>query len=403
MIRNLRIKFICIIMTVVTVMLAVIFGLVLHITGENLERESMQVLQQAAGSPVFSMGFREKQVGLPYFYVDQDVWGNLRVAGNINMQEYGEEVVRELWVLAQSLEEHTGEIPGQDLRYQRTNGITGVGYVFVDVSSQRATMENLWKSCAGIGVLSFAVFLVISVLLARWAIKPVETAWDQQRQFVADASHELKTPLTVIMTNAELLQEPSYAEPERQQFAGNILAMSYQMRGLVESLLQLARADSGQSVQNVAPLDYSKLVSDALLPFEPLYFEQGLMLESRIDPGLQVSGVEQNLSQVVDILLDNGLKYSAPGGTVLLELKSQGRQCLLRVSSPGPVLTPKQCKDIFRRFYRVDQARSMNHSYGLGLAIAQRIVSDHRGKIWAEGKDGRNDFYVLLPFCQESV
>ncbi|MBQ7801027.1 MAG: HAMP domain-containing histidine kinase [Oscillospiraceae bacterium] len=398
MIRKLRVKFICIIMTVVTVMLGVIFGLVLHITSQNLQRECLQALQQAADSPGFLLDRRENAIGLPYFVITQDLWGNLRISGNVNLEIYGEEELQSFWQAAQQGTEQIGEIEDYDLRFMRSNSPSGLEYVFVDVTSQKNTMSNLRKSCLGIGTVCFAAFWGISILLARWAVRPVENAWDQQRQFVADASHELKTPLTVILTNAELLQEPEYGEGERGQFAGSIQAMACQMRGLVESLLQLARADSGQSKQEVAPLDYSKLVADALLPFEPLYFEQGLLLESDVEPGLRLTGTARSLSQVVDILLDNGLKYAAPGGTVRLTLRSQGRgQCVLSVSSPGQTLTPQQCRDIFRRFYRVDQARSMNHSYGLGLAIAQRIVADHRGRIWAEGRDGVNTFYVILP------
>ena len=398
MIRKLRVKFICIIMAVVTVMLCVTFGTVLHITAQNLEKESLQALQRAAGSPGFVLDRRENDVGLPYFSISQDIWGNLLISGNVNLDIYEEAELQSFWEAAQSFTGQIGEIETYHLRFMRANSPSGSSVVFVDVTSQISTMENLRKSCVGVGLAVLIAFWGISILLARWTVKPVETAWDQQRQFVADASHELKTPLTVILTNAELLQDQSYDGEARRQFSDSILAMSYQMRGLVESLLQLARADSGQTKQEVEPLDYSKLVEDALLPFEPLYYEQGLVLESRVEPGIRLTGTPRSLRQVVDILLDNGLKYAAPGGTVLLELRSQGRgQCLLSVSSPGQTLTPRQCKDIFRRFYRVDQARSMNHSYGLGLAIAQRIVADHRGKIWAEGREGINTFHVTLP------
>ena len=114
------------------------------------------------------------------------------------------------------------------------------------MSSERATLKNLTETCAAIGVLCFAAFLLISWLLARWAVKPVETAWRQQRQFVADASHELKTPLTVIMTNAELLNSPGFDETRRSQFAAHILTMSRQMRQLIEEMLDLARTDNGR-------------------------------------------------------------------------------------------------------------------------------------------------------------
>lgn len=118
----------------------------------------------------------------------------------------------------------------------------------------------------------------------------MERAWTQQKQFVSDASHELKTPLTVILTNAEMLRDPSYSEPERQRFAKSILTMSHQMRGLVESLLELARVDNGAVKKVFEALDWSSLVQDAVLPFEALFFEKGLTLQTDIEPGITVRG-----------------------------------------------------------------------------------------------------------------
>ena len=136
-----------------------------------------------------------------------------------------------------------------------------------------------------LAVVSFAVFFAASLLLSRWAVRPVEIAWRQQKQFVADASHELKTPLTVIISNAELLQQPGYDEAQRKKFSDSILIMSRQMRHLVESLLDLARLDSVQGTNDFAELDFSALVEDCILPFEPLFFERGLQLESEVEAG----------------------------------------------------------------------------------------------------------------------
>ena len=135
-------------------------------------------------------------------------------------------------------------------------------------------MQNLLRSCPLFGTASLLAFWGISLLLAWWAVRPVARAWDQRRQFTADASHELKTPLTVILTNAELLQDPARSPAERDHFAGQILAVAHQMRGLVENLLELARVDSGLSTA-VEGLDWSRLVSEAVLPFELLCFERG--------------------------------------------------------------------------------------------------------------------------------
>lgn len=392
MIRKLRAKFVGIIMAVVLLMLGVIFGLVIHITRENLDIAAGQVLQRVLSEPAILRDPRES-VTLPYFTMTRDRRGALLIAGNINPELYTDDELQLFWETVWDQTEPEGEISGTSLRFLRA----GSSCAFVDVSGQRSVLRQLVKSCISVGAVSLLAFFGISILLARWAVRPVERAWDQQRQFIADASHELKTPLTVILTNAELLEEPEYDEQDRAQFAGSILTMARQMRTLVENLLQLARADMGRSPKEVKELDYSMLITDALLPFEPLYFEQGLTLDSRVAPGIRVRGNPWNLKQVADILLDNGIKYATPGGRVELELSRHSRnQCLLRVSSPGMPLTAQQCKDIFLRFYRVDSSRSDRSSYGLGLSIAQRIVSDHHGKIWAESKDGKNHFYVML-------
>lgn len=273
--------------------------------------------------------------------------------------------------------------------------------IFMDISSEIATMQNLYRTCVIIGLGSFASFLVISIFFARWAVRPVEEAWAQQRQFVSDASHELKTPLTVILTDAEMLKSPRFDEAHKTQFVENILTMSNQMRGLVESLLQLARVDNGaiqkMPLQNI---DLSELVSDELLTFDALFFEKGLTLVEDITGGITVHGSTQHLKQVVEILLDNAQKYSEPHGTVRVTLQKSGsHHCLLSVADPGDAISPEDLRKIFQRFYRIDEARAMNHSYGLGLSIAENIVKNHKGRIWAESAEGINTFRVELPMA----
>lgn len=271
--------------------------------------------------------------------------------------------------------------------------------VFSDVSSALSAMRNLLYSCLLIALLAFLGFLIIAIFLARLTVRPVEQAWIQQKQFVSDASHELKTPLTVILTNVELLQEQSEAaSPGIQRFANNILTMSQQMRGLVESLLELARVDNG-SIQKLSlqPVDLSRLVEKELLTFEAMFYEKGLLLTDDIAENIHVKGSAQHLSQVVEILLDNAQKYAAPNGTVHVMLRQSPHHALLSVADPGEAISEENLKNIFKRFYRIDPARAMNHSYGLGLSIAQSIVENHRGRIWAESQDGINTFFVELP------
>ena len=398
MIRKLRLKFVCVNMLIVTVMMAAIFSMVYHFTQADLETQSVSMLQSVAATPFRANrpGDPPEWVQLPFFVLDLDQAGNVTAAaGYFDLTD--EDDLQTLVYEANSAGGRVGVLPAYGLRYCRSVTPHGERIAFADMSSERATLANLMKSCLLIGALCFAVFLLISWLLARWAVKPVETAWQRQRQFVADASHELKTPLTVIMTNAELLNSPDFDETRRSQFAAHILTMSRQMRQLIEEMLDLARTDSGQANLVLSQVDLSKLVSDAVLPFEPVFFEAGLTLTADIQEGITLRGSGQHLRQTADILLDNARKYAAPPGEVTVTLTRTGSRCRLAVSNPGPEISKEDLKNIFKRFYRSDAAHTQRGSYGLGLSIAQNIVLRHHGKIWAESKNGRNTFFVELP------
>lgn len=400
MIKRLKLIFICINMVIVTAMLLVIFGTVLHFTQANLEQQSERMLQsvlESRGHP--RPGELSGQAQLPYFYVSVNSFGELSATFSGYYDLTDTDALQEIISLTLSDPAQSGVLKDCGLRFLKRTTPFGQSIVFADMSSELATMGSLVKNCVIIGIASFIAFLGLSFLLAGWAVKPVESAWNQQRQFVSDASHELKTPLTVILTNAELLQQGGYAEEDREKFVSSILTMSHQMRGLVESLLELARVDNGGQNMVFSRLNYSELVTDALLPFEPVYFEKGLLLESEVAEGVFVKGSAQHLKQVLDILLDNASKYAAPDSTVQVTLRTQGAHCLLSAANPGEEISKEDLKNIFKRFYRVDKARSMNHSYGLGLAIAEGIIHRHNGKIWAESGGGINTFFVQLPLA----
>ena len=450
MIRKLRVRFVSIMMLIVCTMLIIIFGLVVHMTHARIREDGFRMMENAVYAPMGTLSDRNpkrkdenKQMNilLPFFRVLIDADGKIvdMDGGYYDLtQEGSEAVLEELVSAATASEEKVGDLHDYNLRYYRTSAkkwfnkkvpdgnpmpetvlsdeatpssatedapsdssSEGQIIVFADISSEIATMRNLYRTCVIIGLGSLASFLVISIFFARWAVRPVEEAWAQQRQFVSDASHELKTPLTVILTDAEMLKSPRFDEAHKAQFVDNILTMSNQMRGLVESLLQLARVDNG-AIQKM-PLQHinlSGLVSDELLTFEALFFEKGLTLAEDIADGITVHGSAQHLKQVVEILLDNAQKYSDPHGTVRVTLQKSGaHHCLLSVADPGDAISPEDLRKIFQRFYRIDEARAMNHSYGLGLSIAENIVKNHKGRIWAESAEGINTFRVELPMA----
>ena len=415
MIRKLRVRFVSIMMVIVCTMLIIIFGLVVHRTHSRIREDGLRMMENAAYAPMGTLSDRNPKrkdenktmnILLPFFRVLIDADGKIvDMDGDYYdlTQEGSEAVLEELVSAVTASEEKVGDLRDYNLRYYRSGARKWDGQIiiFMDISSEIVTMQNLYRTCVIIGLGSFASFLVISIFFARWAVRPVEEAWAQQRQFVSDASHELKTPLTVILTDAEMLKSPRFDEAHKAQFVENILTMSNQMRGLVESLLQLARVDSG-AIQKMPlqTIDLSGLVSDELLTFDALFFEKGLTLAEDITDGITIHGSPQHLKQVVEILLDNAQKYASPQGTVQVTLQKSGaHHCLLSVSDPGDPIRPEDLKKIFQRFYRIDEARAMNHSYGLGLSIAENIVKNHKGRIWAESAEGINTFRVELPMA----
>lgn len=403
MIRKLRLKFVLINMSVVTIMMAAVFGLIFTFTSANLERESIHMMQDIAGQP-FRLEAPDQlaeNVRLPFFTLQVDPGGTLLEAGggyyDLSNREFLDSLVR----TAMASPHQLGVLDEYDLRYYRFESPQTRSVVFADISSERATLDGLLRTCLIIGVISFFGFLWASILLSKWAVRPVEQAWKEQRQFIAAASHELKTPLTVIMTNAQLMSSPGCDEQKHAKFLDSILVMSRQMKKLTEQMLELARSESAEPGLAFAPVDWSGLVSRTVLPFESVFFEKGMELKVEVEEKIQVIGEQAQLRQVVEILLDNAQKYASPGANVWVSLRRQSRgRCLLTVANQGEEIAPEDLPQLFRRFYRADPARSRNGSFGLGLSIAQSVVTRHRGRIWAQSRDGVNRFMVELP-CKE--
>ena len=302
MIRKLRIKIVLVIVLVAAVMLGVIFGMSYTMTRQDLRAQSLSMMQAIAANPFEPLPLgQSRQVRLPYFVLRTDAFGNLVAIGSTDYDLTDRSFLRAVAAAASASEADIGEIPAYHLRFCRVDG----SVIFADISSEQQTLQGLVRSSLLIGGGSLLALIGLAILLARWAVRPVETAWRQQKQFVADASHELKTPLTVILTNTELLQSPDYDEAQKQQFTDGIRTMAQQMRALVERLLELARAENARPQATFAPVCLSEVAETSALLFEAALYERGLTLETQVEPELKVSGDERQLGQLVEILLDN--------------------------------------------------------------------------------------------------
>ena len=402
MLKTLRIRFVVITMTIVSVILCALLFLIAGFMQQNTERESLDRMRMLSRNMdrdrEHPPGRREMRT--PYFALKLSPEGDkTEVSGDESFYELSDEsFLSDVQQAALSSGKEHGLIREYDLRFLKLSAPEGrTLLIFTDTTGEQGFLRNLCLILTGIGAFSFFVFLVITILLSKWAVEPARLAFEDQKRFTADASHELKTPLTVILTNAELLLSEDADREQKTRFAENILLMAKQMQKLVQDLLSLTRTDHALKEAKLTPLNLSGLCEDALLPFEPLYFEQGLTLTSDIAEGIMVKGSSEHLIRLLEILLENALKYSEQG-EVKLELSGHRKHsCLLTLSNPCEEFTEEELQNIFRRFYRKDAARSRRTGYGLGLSIAAEVASGHGGRLWAEWSEGRIRFLTELP------
>ncbi len=272
------------------------------------------------------------------------------------------------------------------------------GYVLVAFMDNTVINENaatLFRYTLIFGGVALVLFYFLSVFLARKIVNPLEESYQKQKQFISDAGHELKTPVSVVSANAELLSR----EIGENQWLQNIQYENERMGMLVGQLLQLARTES------VAPqreqLDFSRLVAGEALPFESVAFERGLTLHSHITENVGLEGDSTQLKQIVSILLDNAIRHSDEHGEVYLSLSQEHGTVKLSVINKGKEIPQEQRTQIFERFYRMDSARNgEDQHFGLGLAIAKSIVISHKGQIDVLCYQGFVEFRVQLPVFQ---
>lgn len=400
MIRKLRLKFVAICMLLVTAILAAVLLSVYFAMQRNIQDLSRQLLyrviqQDDPRRPEIAISLdRDRLVYLPYFTVN--VWGSAAyvTGGTYTDLENTEELAAILNdCLIQNRQE--GVVADYHLRYLRRSGGLYEKLAFVDMSMEQAMLREMMGSYLLIGGIALLLLLAAAVLLSWWATRPVERAWRQQRQFLSDASHELKTPLTVILSNAEML-ESTPLEDRPARWADNIRSEARRMKQLVEEMLTLARADSMTAAAVLGDVSLSEAAEDCVLAFESVAFEAEKALECRLAEEVCVLGDGEKLRRLVSILLDNAIKYGAPGGAVSLALERRDRQAVLTVSNPGEI-PAEHLPRLFERFYRVDASRGEQSGFGLGLSIAGAIAREHKGALRAESGGGVTRFVFTMP------
>jgi signal transduction histidine kinase len=262
---------------------------------------------------------------------------------------------------------------------------------FLDNTLAESSMNTLLHNFLIIGGAAIIVLFFISMYMSKQIIHPLEENDRQQKQFISDAGHELKTPVAVIDANAELLSR----EIGENEWLINIRYENERMGGLVKQLLDLSRAECAEVPMEI--IDLSRIVTGETLAFESLAFDQGKTIQNDIEAGIHIIGNEAQLSQLTSILLDNAVRHSA-GNVIEISLKSQAHMAVIAVTNEGDEIPPEIKEHLFDRFYRIDEARnSEGLHYGLGLSIAKAVATGHRGNISVSCHDGKIRFEASFP------
>ena len=277
-------------------------------------------------------------------------------------------------------------------RYKVFTTEKGYGVVLVDGSMSRSVLMQT-TTIAGFVLLSCAALVLILIfLLSKKAVKPIAESYEKQKQFITDANHELKTPLTLIMANAEIAE----IELGKNEWLDDIRSEGHRMTELVNQLVSLSRMDEDGAGINMSEVELGNLIADSIADFEPLAKERGKTLSATVDREITYIGDEALLRRLIGIFMDNAIKYCDHGGEINITLH-RGRHIILTVENTYAAVDEVELDRLFDRFYRADKARTFTGGYGVGLSMAKAIVENHKGEITAYRKDSTHiGFKVVL-------
>ncbi len=419
MLKTLRKKFILTNMILVGTLLAC----VLIIFCFNTYNVQMKEIERALKQPL--MGPQEEKEDsfamMSYVVAIIDTDGDI-VTSFYRGTSLDEESLAQAIENSESRSEEEGLLKSEKLFYSKVdtsqlNSRTSNGYeaiVFVDASRFISIMQKTIVTSIVIFFGAMLFVMLISYLIAKQAINPIQESWDRQKQFVADASHELKTPITVILANSGILKDSRGETIESEmQWIDSTEAEALHMQKLVQDMLFLAKNDNEADIamsQIKSEIDLSEMAELEALGFEPLAYEKGMILKSDIAEGVKINGNSTQIKQLFHILLDNAIKYAEPLGDeapcIEVALK-KGTHPALIVKNTGKMIEAGEVSHFFDRFYRADKSRTRGEinsgGYGLGLAIAKAIAEKHGATISAKsdmtaGPDGCEGTQLMVTF-----
>lgn len=276
-------------------------------------------------------------------------------------------------------------------------------YFMIDATQERELNKAILMNSIYIGSGAIILIIIAALFITRVSIKPVKNAWDRQRQFISDASHELRTPVSVIKTNMEIVGENDSATVgEHRRWIDNVISETEHMGQLVNDLLFISKMDNSRKSKFSDFSDLQKVVLNIVGKFNLLIKDKDLELSVDMSPA-KVYVRESELHRLITLLLDNAIKFTDKG-RITIRNSIENENCVLEVSDTGRGIDEEEQKDIFKRFYKVDSDRNRKTGgYGLGLSIAKSIVDGYNGKIEVSSEIGKGStFRIILPKVKEN-
>ncbi len=271
----------------------------------------------------------------------------------------------------------------EDYRYKRYRTESGTAIVCVDGSMNRFLSDRLLLSAGGVLVISALAILFIAIFFSKRAVRPMAESYAKQKQFITDVNHELKTPLTLVMANLDILE----SEIGENEWLSDIRSESERMSALVNQLVVLARMDEDRTNLEMRRFSMSGMVAEVVSEFQMLAQDRGKSMEAQIAPEVDYVGDEASIRRVVVILLDNAIQYCDEGGSIAIRLEKR-KPPVLSVENTYKDVGGVELGRLFDRFYRADRARTFHGGFGVGLSIAKAIVAQHKGEISTYQRDG---------------
>ncbi len=382
-ISRLRRKFLIIIMSLLTLVMMLIVALLNIVMSSTQQAQNLELLQSIIANngalPITDLP-RNGHRGWYVVFLDKDYTVN-NIINTANFS-YDDEAMIEYIEYAIN---HVDRTRIDDMLYYVNETEDRYIVAFLDISVDNAILSQLFNMTIFIGLGSLVGMFIIALALSHWLIAPVKNSFDAQRRFIADASHELKTPIATISTNTDVLID-RYGDLKWLSF---IKAETARMQRLVGDLLYLASSEHGKVEHKRERFNLSDTVALTAMSFEGRAFEGDVRIELDIASELFMVGDNDGIKQVIAILVDNAVKHTEVGGTITVSLKKLQNRNNIVVKNTGDGIPLNEREKIFERFYRSDTVRNSDSaSYGLGLAIAKAIVLQHKGRITAGGVEG---------------